>query len=219
MTKRIVLDLNLKYLVDALSLAQRGELLGALFNQFYHGNDETVSNVYQYLAALQDVYEKKRAHMQNISAKGVKARQLLSSHGDQTIDHAVKRKVTKEKRKNIYDKSYLNLFSSCSSSFLPSASPSLSLSPFVVPTIKDVETFVKENNLNVSAQTFVDFYEARGWLVGQTPIRSWQAMVRLWHERRLKSQANKDDGNNSADDENYWHQLADKFADNTSDKN
>ena len=105
MTKRIVLDLNLKYLVDALSLAQRGELLGALFNQFYHGNDETVSNVYQYLAALQDVYEKKRAHMQNISAKGVKARQLLSAHGDQTIDHAVKRKVTKEKRKNIYDKS------------------------------------------------------------------------------------------------------------------
>ena len=33
------------------------------------------------------------------------------------------------------------------------------------------------------AQKFSDFYESKGWLVGKSPMKSWQASVRTWHRK------------------------------------
>lgn len=51
---------------------------------------------------------------------------------------------------------------------------------FVKPTVEEVEAFIREHSYPVDAQRFVDFYESKGWRVGNQPMRDWQAAVRTW---------------------------------------
>ncbi len=51
---------------------------------------------------------------------------------------------------------------------------------FVKPTVFEVQTYCKERNNSVDAQRFWDFYESKGWKVGNTPMKDWQACVRTW---------------------------------------
>lgn len=56
-------------------------------------------------------------------------------------------------------------------------------SRFVPPSIEEVRAYCQERNNGIDASTFVDFYEARGWMVGKTHIRDWRAAVRTWEKR------------------------------------
>lgn len=63
---------------------------------------------------------------------------------------------------------------------------------FVKPTLDEVSNYCKEHNYAINAQSFYDFYASKGWKVGNTPMKDWQAAVRNW-ERRNK-QGGKDEG-------------------------
>ncbi len=49
---------------------------------------------------------------------------------------------------------------------------------FVPPTLDEVTTYVKERGSKVDPQGFIDFYAAKGWLVGKTPMKDWKAACR-----------------------------------------
>jgi len=49
------------------------------------------------------------------------------------------------------------------------------------PTVDEVARYCQGKALAVDAQRFVDYYQARGWQVNNTPVRDWQALARLWH--------------------------------------
>ena len=55
---------------------------------------------------------------------------------------------------------------------------------FVKPTIEEVRRYCTERRNTVDAQSFVDFYESKGWLVGKTPMKDWKAAVRTWERTR-----------------------------------
>lgn len=55
---------------------------------------------------------------------------------------------------------------------------------FEKPTVSEVEAYCKERNNGLSAQEFWDFYESKGWKVGNSPMKNWQACVRTWEQRR-----------------------------------
>lgn len=57
-------------------------------------------------------------------------------------------------------------------------------SRFVVPSIQDVRTYCEERNNNINPELFVDFYTARGWKVGKSPMKDWRAAVRTWEKNR-----------------------------------
>ena len=50
----------------------------------------------------------------------------------------------------------------------------------IPPTIEMVEQYIKENGYNVNAEAFMDYYESKGWLVGKSKMKDWQATVRNW---------------------------------------
>ena len=56
-------------------------------------------------------------------------------------------------------------------------------SKFIPPTVEEVLTYCKERRNQVDAQTFVDFYMAKGWKVGKDPMKDWKASVRTWEHR------------------------------------
>ncbi|MEG2002809.1 MAG: phage replisome organizer N-terminal domain-containing protein [Clostridia bacterium] len=54
---------------------------------------------------------------------------------------------------------------------------------FIKPTAEEVQAFCLENNYNVDANRFVNFYESKGWLVGKTKMKDWKAALRGWESR------------------------------------
>lgn len=54
---------------------------------------------------------------------------------------------------------------------------------FVKPTADEVRAYCAERGNHVDAQAFVDFYEAKGWKVGSSPMKDWKAAVRTWEKR------------------------------------
>ena len=75
-------------------------------------------------------------------------------------------------------------------------SVAVSNSRFVRPTIDEITAYCSERKNNVDPQAFFDFYESKGWRVGNQPMKDWKASVRTWERRSTqnKPQGNKPSG-------------------------
>ena len=81
---------------------------------------------------------------------------------------------------------------------------------FAAPTVEEVAAYCKERGNKVDAGRFCDFYTAKGWKVGNTPMKDWRAAVRNW-ERTDKQAAQS--GGSSFDRDEFWeHAMADSLA-------
>ena len=58
---------------------------------------------------------------------------------------------------------------------------------FIKPTVLEISEYCRERNNHLDAQHFFDFYESKGWKVGNQPMKDWKAAIRNW-ESREKSQ-------------------------------
>ena len=54
---------------------------------------------------------------------------------------------------------------------------------FSPPSADDVSAYAEGRGLDIDAAAFVDFYAAKGWKVGTSPMRDWRAAVRNWCRR------------------------------------
>ena len=57
---------------------------------------------------------------------------------------------------------------------------------FTPPSVQDVMEYCRERGNNVDPERFVDFYAAKGWKVGNSPMKDWKAAVRTWEKRDSK---------------------------------
>ncbi len=53
---------------------------------------------------------------------------------------------------------------------------------FAPPSLQEVKAYCKERGNHVDPQSFIDHYEANGWIRGKTKIKSWRACVRTWEK-------------------------------------
>ena len=56
---------------------------------------------------------------------------------------------------------------------------------FTIPTINEIKEYCKERKNNVDAEKFFDYYETKGWLVGKTKMKNWQAAIRNWEKNNF----------------------------------
>ena len=54
---------------------------------------------------------------------------------------------------------------------------------FVPPTLSQVTEYCTERNNKVDPEQFVNFYESKGWKVGNQSMKDWKAAVRTWEQR------------------------------------
>ena len=85
-----------------------------------------------------------------------------------------------ESNKSFYNKSSLDNKGD-SSPALPQVSKKSKR--FVKPTLEDVQAYCQERQNNVDPESFIDFYESKGWKVGNQPMKDWKAAVRTWERR------------------------------------
>lgn len=63
-------------------------------------------------------------------------------------------------------------------------SPKKTTTRFNPPTVEEVTAYCKERKNNVDAERFVDFYTAKGWMVGKNKMKDWKSAVRTWERNR-----------------------------------
>lgn len=62
---------------------------------------------------------------------------------------------------------------------------------FTKPTLEEIIAYCEERGNNVDPQAFYDFYESKGWRVGNQPMKDWKACVRTWERREQASGSGK----------------------------
>lgn len=63
---------------------------------------------------------------------------------------------------------------------LPNGSAKKSAQRFDPPTVEQVREYCEERGNYVDPDRFVDFYSAKGWMVGKNHMKDWKAAVRTW---------------------------------------
>lgn len=58
---------------------------------------------------------------------------------------------------------------------------------FVKPSVDEVREYCSERNNGIDAQSFFDFYESKGWMIGNGRMKDWKAAVRTWENKRKQS--------------------------------
>ena len=56
---------------------------------------------------------------------------------------------------------------------------------FIPPTLQEVQAYCQERGNKVDAEQFIDFYAAKGWMVGKNKMKDWKACVRTWERNHL----------------------------------
>jgi len=54
---------------------------------------------------------------------------------------------------------------------------------FSVPTVEDVETYLRELKVmdpKANAMKFHSFYDAKGWMIGKNKMKNWKAAIKTW---------------------------------------
>lgn len=57
---------------------------------------------------------------------------------------------------------------------------------FTPPTLDEIKAYCQERKNGINPETFYDFYQSKGWMVGKNPMKDWKAAVRTWERRDKK---------------------------------
>jgi hypothetical protein len=56
---------------------------------------------------------------------------------------------------------------------------------FQKPEPQQVSEYAESIGFALDGEAFCDFYESKGWKIGQTPMKCWKAAVRTWKRRMI----------------------------------
>ncbi len=62
------------------------------------------------------------------------------------------------------------------------------------PTLSEVESYMTEKgaeNAKAEAEAFIDYYDAKGWIIGKAPMKRWRSAVNTWLRNSQKYGTNK----------------------------
>lgn len=62
---------------------------------------------------------------------------------------------------------------------------------FKKPNIDEIRAYCKERNNKVDPECFIDFYEAKGWVIGKNKMKDWKASVRTWEKHQQDTPESK----------------------------
>lgn len=68
---------------------------------------------------------------------------------------------------------------------------------FKPPSVDEVQSYCNERKNEIQAYKFVNFYQSKGWKVGNQPMKDWKAAVRTWETKdKENGKSNSNNSNN-----------------------
>lgn len=57
----------------------------------------------------------------------------------------------------------------------------------IKPNAEEVTAYALSISFKLNGNHFCDYYESKGWMVGKSPMKNWQAAVRTWKHNSPES--------------------------------
>jgi len=54
---------------------------------------------------------------------------------------------------------------------------------FIKPTLEELRKYIQEKSYSIDAESFIAFYESKGWKIGKSPMKNWKAACVTWERR------------------------------------
>ena len=131
------------------------------------------------------IYEVSRASIQNwlrlLEKNGYITRDVKYRQGSKEIlSRSIK--LLAKPRLNIYtDNTNINITNT-------NLTDSNNKERFKKPTLDEVKNYCILRKNNIDAETFIDFYESKNFMIGKTKMKDWKACVRTWERRETKKE-------------------------------
>ena len=126
------------------------------------------------------VYEVSRASIQNwlslLDKNGYITRVLIYRQGSKEILSRYIKLVDKPSLKMCTDNTNINITNT-------NLTDSNKKALFKKPTLDEVKNYCILRKNNIDAESFIDFYESKGWQIGKEIMKSWKACIRTWESR------------------------------------
>ena len=177
---------DMEELLEAYDDAQRGRILTAMMQYAFHGIDAQFEGVERFVwPCIRQRIDQSAEKLVKLRANGArgglsksKQTEANPSKSKQTEANPSKPKQTEanpSKPKHIKEKEQ-------EQDKEQEHKESVAVKRgFTAPTPDDVRQFCKENGITgVDPDRFCDFYTAKGWKVGNSPMKDWHAAVRNW---------------------------------------
>jgi hypothetical protein len=62
---------------------------------------------------------------------------------------------------------------------------------FEKPTLKEVSCYCNERNNGINSESFINYYDSKGWMIGKNKMKDWKAAVRTWEQNTNKTEQQK----------------------------
>ena len=172
--------------MEALSDAERGRLFMSMLQYASTGEAGTLSGAERFVwpIAKQNI-DRAQAELEKRAEngrKGGRPKKANESGEKQPKAKESKKKQTKDNKDKDKDKEN-NIIPLSPNGDIPPKGERPPVKRFIKPTAEEVRAYCAERGNRVDAQAFVDFYAAKGWKVGNAPMKDWKAAVRTWEKR------------------------------------
>lgn len=184
--------------ISMMSDEQAGILLKSIF-AYEDGNeieieDLAVSLLFQLIKEDLDDnnerYEEIRAKRIEAGRKGGRPRKESESESEEANGSEEKaKKANGFSEKQTEAKKAVSVSVSVSDSILKekdntSYYPKRKVENFIPPTVDEVKSYAQQMNYSgFNAESFVNFYQSKGWMVGKNKMKDWKAAVVGWQSR------------------------------------
>ena len=135
---------------------------GWFFNTEANIEKDTTLNAYHQRKCIKTL---KQLNLIEIKRKGIPAKQYFKINEEQVIQIL----------NNLSDKN--------STTINKNKQITITNKYFNKPTILEVKEYCIERKNNIEAESFIDFYESKGWMIGKNKMKDWKAAVRTWEMR------------------------------------
>lgn len=62
---------------------------------------------------------------------------------------------------------------------------------FFPPTVEEAAAYIAAKGYHVDAETFVSFYESKGWMIGKNKMKNWHAAIATWEKQQRNGNKNR----------------------------
>lgn len=172
---------NYQNVRNVLTQDQKGDLLDALIDGAYQGDDQLVRMAYNIFdAAIQRTNEKyqeiREKNRENARKRWEKIKEKADAYdrirSDTTASEPMRDDATQTKTETqaqaqaeTHDRKKRNIF--------------------IPPTVDEVRAYCQERRNTINAEQFVNYYEARGWeLKPGQKMKDWKASIRTWESNQ-----------------------------------
>jgi hypothetical protein len=85
---------------------------------------------------------------------------------------------------------------------------------FKKPSLDEVKEYLNSIASPVNAQQFMDYYDSKGWLIGKTKMKNWQAACRTWtnNAKGVENGNNKQRISGNASNAQQWAAVGARVA-------